>query len=210
MIHDHDRSGYIGASDVPFVVGNWSTATFSSWWRVKQGIEVNNFTNTAMLAGTYKERQILDSLRLPMIYDRQIVIEPLKLRVNLDGECDECIYECKTYKAEKGFKLPKKYIQQVNVQMYATGFRKAFVVAYGLTEDDYRNFYLDIDSKRVGMYPIEYDEEWINGTFLPRLKYMAECLESGKFPRKEEFDGKRDCNHRDEERDPLDDIRDGL
>lgn len=190
MIHDHDRSGWFGASDVSYIVGNWTTKSFESWWRVKQGLEVNSFTNDAMLAGTYKERQILESLRLPLTYDRQILIDRLRLRVNLDGERDGIIYECKTYNAEKVFRVPKKYREQVNVQMYATGFREAYIVAYGLEEADYNNFYRDIDEKRLQLIPIEYDDDWVEEVFLPRLKYLAECLTEGRFPLTEEFNGK--------------------
>lgn len=195
MIHDHDRSGWFGASDVSYIVGNWGTKTFESWWRTKQGFEVNNFTNDAMLAGTYKERQILESLELPMIYDRQIKLEPIRLRVNLDGEYDDTVYECKTYKLDNGFKVPKKYVQQVNVQMYATGFRKAYIVAYGLKDNDYKNFYLDIDKDRLQTFEIQYDEKWIEEEFLPKVQYLAECLIGGRFPMKEDY-GRRNSDQR--------------
>ena len=184
MIHDHDRSGYFGASDVRYIMGNWTTKTFEHWWRVKQGFEVDNFTTDAMLTGTYYEHRILESLHFPLIFDRQIIIEPLKLRVNLDGEADGVIYEVKTHKANGEFKVPKHYIQQVNVQMFATNFRDAYIVAYGLVDEDYRNFYREIDENRLEMIRIEYDEEWVNGKFLPRLKYLADCLTHGLFPTK--------------------------
>ena len=185
MITNHDRSGWFGASDVDKIVGNWKTKTFESWWRVKQGFEVNNFTTDAMMAGTYYEHRILESLNFPLTYDRQILIEPLRLRVNLDGECDDVIYECKTYRFEKGFKVPKKYTEQVNVQMYATGFRDAYIVAYGLEDEDYKNYYREIDPNRLELFRINYDEEWVNDTFLPNLKFLADCLREGRFPIKD-------------------------
>lgn len=184
MIKDHDRSGWFGASDVSYIVGNWTTKSFESWWRVKQGFEVNNFTNDAMLAGTFYEHRILESLGLPMVYDRQILIPELRLRVNLDGECDGVVYECKTHSADKAFKPPKKYIQQVNVQLFATGFRKAFITAYGLEDADYRNYYRDIDKDRLQLIPVEYDEEWVLTVFLPKVEYLADCLTHGLFPTK--------------------------
>lgn len=184
MIHDHDRSGYFGASDVRYIMGNWTTKTFEHWWRVKQGFEVDNFTTDAMLTGTFLEHRILESLHFPLIFDRQIIIEPLKLRVNLDGETNGVIYEVKTHKADREFKLPKHYIQQVNVQMFATDFRDAYIVAYGLVDEDYNNYYRDIDENRLDLYRIEYDEEWVNEKFLPRLEYLADCLTHGLFPTK--------------------------
>lgn len=185
MITDHDRSGWFGASDVQYIVGNWDTKTFESWWRVKQGFEANDFTNDAMLAGTYYEHRILESIGLPMTYDRQVLIPALRLRVNLDAESGETIYECKTYRWERGFKMPKKYLQQVWVQMYATGFREGYIVTYGLEEEDYRNYYRDIDQTRMRLIPVEYDEEWVNETFLPRLTCLAMCLTEGRFPKQD-------------------------
>ena len=38
MIADHDRSGWIGASDTDYVVGNWDTATWEKWMLTKLGI----------------------------------------------------------------------------------------------------------------------------------------------------------------------------
>ena len=184
MITDHDRSGYFGASDVSYIVGNWQTASFAKWWMVKEGLVSDNFTNDAMLAGTFWEHRILDSLGLPMTYDRQIIIEPLKLRVNLDGESDGKIFEVKTHRADNLFKPPKKYIQQVWVQMYAAETSEAVIVDYGLRDEEYRNYYLPVDENRIGITPVRYNETWVQETFLPRLKYLAECLERGEFPLK--------------------------
>lgn len=183
MISDHDRSGWFGASDVERIVGNWDTKTFEQWWLTKEGFRSENITTDAMLAGTNWEHRILESLGLPMKLDRQILIPALRLRVNLDGECNEIIYECKTYRFEKGFKVPKKYLQQVWVQMYATGFREANIVAYGLEDEDYRNYYREVDKDRLQLIPVEHDEDWVKKTFLPRLRYLADCLIMGRFPR---------------------------
>lgn len=183
MIADKDRSGYFGASDTDKIVGNWKTATFERWWMQKIGINRDHFDNKYTLAGTHYEHRILESLDTPMVeFDKQIIIEVLKLRVNLDGNDDGTVYEVKTYKLEKGFKLPKKYIYQVQVQMYASGFHKAKIIAYGLTEGDYDNFFHPIDPNRRSEFIIEYDERWINEVYLPKLKHLAKCLEDGRFP----------------------------
>jgi hypothetical protein len=117
-----------------------------------------------------------------MEFDKQTILEDLRLRVNLDGNTDDTIYECKTYKWEKGFKMPRKYIQQVQAQMFASGLRKANIVIYGLTEEDYNNFFREIDPTRRDAVVITYDERWINDVYLPKLKYLAECLKEGRFP----------------------------
>lgn len=182
MISDNDRSGYFGASDTPYIIGNTETKSFERWWLEKNGILRNNFTSDAMNAGTHYEHRILEHIGIESC-DRQIIIEELKLRVNLDGDKDQKIYEVKTYKHEKGFKVPKKYVNQVNVQMFATGFRNADIVAYGLTEYDYRNYFNDIDEGRLSIHPVEYDEMWVKKIYLPRLEYFAECLKKGVMPR---------------------------
>lgn len=182
MIADKDRSGYFGASDVDKIAGNWKTATFEKWWMQKIGINRDHFDNQYTLAGTHFEHRILESLGFPMEFDKQIILEDLRLRVNLDGNTEDTIYECKTYKWEKGFKMPRKYIQQVQVQMFASGLRKANIVIYGLTEEDYNNFFREIDPTRRDAVVITYDERWINDVYLPKLKYLAECLREGRFP----------------------------
>lgn len=182
MIASHDRSGYFGASDTPFIIGNYKTATFEKWWIQKIGINRDHFDNKYTSAGTYYEHRILESLGIPMELDKQVILEDLLLRVNLDGNDADTIYECKTYKFEKGFKLPKKYIEQVQVQMFASGFRKAKIIAYGLKEEDYDNYFNPIDPERRGEFVIEYNEKWINEVYLPKLRFLAECLKEGRFP----------------------------
>jgi hypothetical protein len=182
MIADKDRSGYFGASDTEKIIGNWKTATFEKWWLQKLGINRDSFSNKYMLAGSHYEHRILESLDIPMELDKQIIIEDLRLRVNLDGNTNDTIYECKTYRHEKGFVAPRKYIQQVNVQMFASGLRRAKIVAYGLMESDYDSFFHSIDADRRSEFDIPYDERWINEVYLPKLKYLAECLKEGRFP----------------------------
>lgn len=182
MISDKDRSGYIGASDVQFVIGNWKTKSFETWWMKKLGINHDHFDNKYTLAGTHYEHKILTATGYPMEFDRQIILEDLRLRVNLDGDDGVTNYECKTYKWEKGFKLPKKYINQCQVQMLASGLRQTKLQAYGLTDADYDNFFLPIDLSRLSEHIIAYDEAWINTVYLPRHMHLAKCLKEGRFP----------------------------
>ena len=182
MIESKDRSGWFGASDTDKIIGKWTSDTFAKWWMQKIGINRDHFDNKYTSAGTHMEHRILESLGIPMELDKQIILEDLRLRVNLDGNDSDTIYECKTYKYEKGFKLPRKYIDQVQVQMYASGLRKTKIITYGLLEDDYDNYFLDIDPSRRDEILITYDEMWIREIYLPRLKYLAECLKEGRFP----------------------------
>lgn len=185
MIASKDRSGWFGASDVDKIVGNWNTKTWMDWWLVKIGVARNNVETVAMNAGTHKEHQILEYLSPFIETDKQIVIEDLRLRINLDGNIGKRIEEVKTHSAEKEFKPSKKYIQQVVVQMYGFETREAEIVSYALTEEDYKNYFLPIDSDRLKHHPIAYDEKWIGAVFLPRITYLADCLIKGTLPDRE-------------------------
>lgn len=182
MIASQDRSYYIGASDVEKVIGNWKTKTWTKWWLQKLAIDDAHFDNIYTLAGTHFEHRILESLGIPMEFDRQFINEELRLRVNLDGNTEDCIYECKTFINSKGFKLPQKYINQVQVQMFTSGIHKAFIVAYGLVDDDYNNFFRPIDAERVHLFPITYNPEWIEKVYLPNHMILRDCLERGVLP----------------------------
>lgn len=181
MISDKDRSYYIGASDTSYVVGNWNTKTFEKWYGTKLGIYSLSFQNDAMKAGTAYEHKILDSLNISGLEkDKQIIIG--RLRINLDGNTSNTIYEVKTYLQENGFKVPKKYKEQVWVQMYGSKIKKAYIVTYALTDGDYNNFYNDIGRDRLQLHEIEYDENFINNIYLPRFNYLSDCLDKGVFP----------------------------
>ena len=184
MITDHDRSGWIGASDVQYVIGNWKTKTWEKWWMQKLGINNDHFDNRYTIAGTNWEHRILDSLQLPNLEkDRQFLIEELRLRVNLDGNLPDRIKEVKTYQWEKGWKkTPPKYINQVQVQMFGSKIFGADIVAYGLEEADYDNFLRELDPRRLQQIPVEYDPKWIETVYLPKLRTLADCLKRGVFP----------------------------
>lgn len=184
MISSKDRSGYFGASDTNIIVGNWNTKTFDKWWLEKLELHRNSFTNDSMKTGTAYEHKIIDSLGLDIEKDKQVIKD--KLRVNLDGNTKDTIYEIKTYNFTKGFKVSKSYLQQVQVQMYGTGYRKAFIVAYGLIENDYRNFFNEIDKDRLSFHEIEYDEIFIE-QYIEILEYLTECLKKGIYPNKEDI-----------------------
>lgn len=180
MIANKDRSGYIGASDTGHVMRRWDTKTFEKWWLVKQGFTQESICTDAMQAGTAYEHKILDALNIPeMEKDKQIIKG--RLRVNLDGNTANKIYEVKTHSVEKTFKVSADYRRQVNVEMYALGVHEAEIVAYGLVEEDYKNFFREIDTQRLTHHPIEYDQAFID-RYLPRLLYLCKCLETGKFP----------------------------
>ena len=185
MIHSNDRSYYIGASDTDYVMRSWTTRTFERWWLIKQGYITDDIKTDAMLAGTYYEHRILDALDIPgMEKDRQIIKG--RLRVNLDGCTNDTIYEVKTHRADKPFSVPTGYRRQVNVEMYAFGIRNAYIVAYGLTDEDYKNFYNEIDMLRLQLFPIAYGPEFIL-KYEARMFYLSDCLRLGKFPREEEL-----------------------
>ena len=184
LIQSQDRSGYIGASDTSYVVGNWKTKSFEKWWLEKLGIAKNNFSNEAIKAGNNYEHKILEALNIEGLQTDKQIIED-RLRVNLDGNTETCIYEVKTHNADKEFKVSKQYWRQAQVEMYASNIKKLYIVAYSLIESDYKNYFNEIDTNRIQLIPVEYDEKFIKEEYLPRLQYLKVCLKEGKFPVKE-------------------------
>lgn len=181
MISSQDRSFYIGASDTSFVVGNWETKSFENWWLEKLGLRKNNLKTEAMQAGNNYEHKILETLEINNLeMDKQIIID--RLRVNLDGNTNTCIYEVKTHNIEKEFKISKQYWRQAQVEMYASGIHKLYIVAYALEENDYKNFFNKIDKNRIQLIEVKYDEKFITEEYLPRLKILTRCLKEGGYP----------------------------
>jgi hypothetical protein len=167
------------------VVGNWETKTFEKWWLEKLGLNKNNLSNESMKAGNNYEHKILDSLGIEGLQkDKQIILS--RLRVNLDGNTDTCIYEVKTHKLEKEFKVSKQYWRQAQVEMYASEIHKLYIVAYALEENDYKNYFNNIDKKRLQLIPVEYDTDFINNEYLPKLDILTQCLVKGEFPCKQQ------------------------
>ena len=186
MIADQDRSGWFGASDTGFIMGNWTNKTFERWWMQKLGVNHDHFQTDATAAGTYWEHTILDHIGVAE-KDKQILIPELLLRINLDGNTGSHIVEVKTHKVEKVYTVSAAHRRQVNVQMFGmrhTGCMDATaeVAAYGLTEYDYINFFGEIDPHRLTRHPVEYDEGFIR-KYLPRLEYLRDCLQKGAWPR---------------------------
>lgn len=178
MIRDHDRSGWIGASDTAAVMGNWGTKSFRCFWLTKLGVEHSGFNSLAMKCGTYFEHRVLDACGIKK-RDRQIRLRRLRLRVNLDGESD-IIHEVKTYSGSS-FKLSRAYWMQAQVEMFAAK-KPLEIVAYRLLPEDYENWLMPVDTNRISRLPVGYDEMWIKEKYLPRLKYLAKCLRKGEWP----------------------------
>lgn len=188
MITDHDRVGYIGASDTKYVMMNWSTKTFKDWWNIKIGLTENPVDNIYTRAGSAYEGKILDYLEIDE-RDRQIIIG--RLRVNLDGETKSHVIEIKTYQWLKGFHPTKNitkwdYWKQVQVEMFATNKEHAFLYAYGLLPSEYEE-YGEVDGNRLSFYELDYDREWIEEEYLPRFNYLAKCLVNGEEPDESDF-----------------------
>lgn len=185
MIQSKERSYYIGASDTSMVVGNWNTKTFEKWWLEKLGLNKNNLSNESIKAGNNYEHKILDSLEIKGLEkDKQIIKD--RLRVNLDGNTDTCIYEVKTHNIDKEFKVSKQYWRQSQVEMYASGIHELYIVAYALRENDYNNYFNKIDKDRLELINVEYDKSFIENEYLPKLEILTKCLKEGVFPCKQQ------------------------
>ncbi len=183
MRHNPDRSGWFGASDTNFVVTkNRDTKSFYYWWLEKLDLHKNEFTSKAMAAGTAWEHKILDAVDPTIRKDHQIVIEKYRLRVNYDGDKNGTIYEVKTHSQDKEFKVTTRYWRQAQVEMYAMKTTNLYIVAYGLIPEEYDNYFLPVDDKRIKFYRVEYDKQWIQNKYLPNLKDLCRALRKGRFP----------------------------
>lgn len=192
MIRDHDRSGWFGASDTARIMGRWDTQTFEKWWLVKMGLRRESCSTRAMQTGTALEHRILDHLGV-LQRDRQVKVRNLRLRVNLDGEDRKEITEVKTYSA-KSFHVSNSYWMQCQVEMFASGchFRhrkNCKIASYQVEPEDYLNWFRPIEDKRLSFWPIEYDRDWVQEAYLPKVKYLARCLKSGTWPKEGEYAG---------------------
>ncbi len=185
MITDHDRSYYIGASDTKYVMGNWNTQSFRHWWNIKMGFDEDYVDNIYLRTGSVYEGKILDHLGVTE-RDRQIIIG--RLRVNLDGETEDTVIEVKThaYDPLKIWTPPKTYVQQVQVEMFATDFNIAKIIAYGVDEHDYdavdRGETMMLISNRMQEFEYHRDDKWLDEEYLPRLWYLCRCLEEERLP----------------------------
>jgi len=185
MIQSKDRSMWIGASDTKFVVGNYKTATWEKWWRQKLGLNKDHFETEAMKVGTHLEHKVLDFISTEIEMDKQILIPEMRLRVNYDGNKGNQIYEVKTHKDD--FKVTKPYWQQAQVEMFAWKLVNnvvpdLYIAAYQVNEEDYKNFFAQVDGDRLAFYPIEYDEHFIDEEYLPKLLKLKECIDKGISP----------------------------
>ena len=184
MIRNFSRAFWFGASDTRYIMGNWGTDTFRRFWLVKLGRGNSIFTgNRYMKAGTCYEHRILRYLGISLM-DRQVTKTELCLRVNLDGEDEETIYEVKTQREQR---VTRAHWQQCQVEMFATG-KKLALVSYRMTEEDYGDYTLPIQGERLSIQQIAYDPVWIEREYLPRLRYLAKCLEEREVPKQDGWD----------------------
>lgn len=201
MITDFDRSLKFGASDTSIIMGGWKGKTFNNWWLEKVGLlEHEEFSNVYTEAGNRFEIPVLESLGIDgMEYGKRVVWgECEALTVNLDGNTDDTNHEVKSVMLEKAMdyprRVPRNHWRQTQVQMLASGLRKTELDVYGILEEEYdmiregwQPTVFDIEPGRLFKVPVEYDEKFI-AKYLPRLRYLAECLENGRQPRLEEVE----------------------
>ena len=177
MIKDFDRRYWFGASDAKYIFGSHNTTSWRDWWAIKCGVsESNFFGNIYTKAGNTFEHSILKTWNPDIQFDRQILIPELRLRVNLDGNTEDEIFEVKTYQIDKGFKVTEGYFYQAQLQMLAWKLERWFnfieckgrpklkaknpplkkhtILAYGLYADEY---YADYTPEQIENGLIEID-----------------------------------------------------
>ena len=193
MIKNKDRSKWFGASDTHYIMGNWNTKTFQNWWMQKLGLIKKEFNTIYTIAGNEYEHKIAETIRTyfdddKFKLDRQIKCRKWRVRVNLDCESKHTIYEIKTFKkTDKEWKLPENYIMQARVQMLFAK-KPCTIVAYPMEEENYKNFFCEIDPKKIEFYHIEQDDKFVK-EYLQRVKYLKQCLKKGIMPNKTDYLG---------------------
>ena len=159
-----------------------NTRSWLEWWNEKLGYLERNIHTEAMAAGTAWEHKILDAVNPAIRKDHQICIEKYRLRVNYDGDLDGTIYEVKTHNFLKEFTVTKPYWMQAQVEMYAMKTKKLYIVSYGLIAEEYKDYSGKVDDNRIDYHPVEYDKDWIQNEYLPRLKELCRALRKGRIP----------------------------
>jgi len=142
---------------------------------------------------------VIQPIRLNHMYRNEKISckEYPKLVVNLDGryyrgigwyDSEWIIYEVKTSAYENVFlgsvSSERDYIKQVNVQMFATGCRKAYIVYYGMLPSEYEaEFLIDpkIDPNRIKLVEVKYDEKFID-KYIKRLEFLSDCIDKNVYP----------------------------
>lgn len=194
MLQDFDRSGYFGGSDTKHVMAKRrNTKTWLKWWDIKTGlIEADQIGNVYTRAGNFYEHEILKAIDEDMTLDGQIIYEKYLLRVNYDGWKDGTIYECKTHRANKEFKVTKEYWQQCQLEMYVYDkmhynwflppLKELYLVSYPLADSEYEVDEAVVYPERITMQKIPYEKDWVKAEYLPRVKELARALKKGKKP----------------------------
>lgn len=185
MIQDKRRAFWIGGSDTYFVMGNWGTKTFKTWWLEKLGLHTNALNTKAMKVGNAYEHKILDYACPKAKKDAQVVVPELSLRVNYDGVEDDTIYEVKTYSGDK-FSVSKRYWQQAQAEMYAlkkSGVKdpKLYILAYHVGDEEYANYFRPIEEEKLSKHKVFYDEKFAE-EYEAKLRYLSECIKRGVIP----------------------------
>lgn len=186
MIQSKNRRYYIGASDTYYVMGNWKTKTWKEWYLEKLGLRQSEISTKAMKVGNAYEHKIIDYTCPGAAKDEQIIIEELGLRVNYDAIDGERIIEIKTYSSEE-FKLSNRYQLQAQAEIYAAKRSgritspEFFIVAYRVTEDEYADYFRDIDPLRLQWIPIAEDKSFA-AQYENKLKALNEAIKAGRMP----------------------------
>lgn len=172
------------------MMGRFDTKSFADFWALKCGYDVPGYHSVYMDAGNAYEIPIIHEIermtgRKIRLGRRALYSPCLRLRVNYDGLTRDRLIEIKT--AKRAFsRVPLGYWMQCQVLMYRTGRRVCELWLYVMEPEDYSMLWFPvIDRDRLHCFEIEYDEDWIERRYLPRLRYLAHCLRRGIWPKGE-------------------------
>lgn len=188
MITNHDRSKWIGASDAPYIIGNWKTKTFAEWWTVKLGTVSTEIKNKYTEFGNLAEHAIIDKINELKVYKRKVrkgkkprYILKYRLRVNYDGILPDRVVEIKTVKKMPSQPKPH-HVWQCRLLMIGCRKKRADIWYYETEEEEYnRPYFLEVDCTRLKMWPVYKDKDSTQN-ILNLLKILAQALRERRFP----------------------------
>lgn len=197
---NYDRTNIFGASDTKYFEMGWKTKGFNQWWMVKTGQVEDDFVdNKYITAGNMLEEPVIDCIMEnegivlekdipPLLHpDHERLIVNLDARLRKDGKPVPYEIKCCNYQSVMitGVKAEKKYIKQLQSQMYTDKAEEGMLVYYAVQDHEYEMSYLvapEVDYNRIVQKPQTIDWKYINGIYVPILEYFTDCINFERQP----------------------------
>lgn len=199
------RVKQIGSSDVKYITKSFESVVFQKWYKVFSGQEEAKEHRQYLTIGHELEEPIMWKVNFVTrgwyrsCNEEEVCwdVEP-RVRVKPDAMDTKngTITEIKTTKVQnlkdyKEFGPKKDYIQQVQMQLLATGAEYGYLGVYGTyakERHDVKNYKnLKLDYRRLLIYKVERNENFLNHKVIPKVNYIFDCLDKNIEPTTQGF-----------------------